>query len=209
MFNPNLDSDLPWQAVGDASSPIGRFGYLYRVGLNFRADAVLVAVTMANTTRDWKLAGHIIQLWEKDGFSYQTIYKPIRLDSKTIVAIEPLAESILLFNPVDWLVNWRISIRARPYVETAVNNIDNSEVLTQISQLTNTIVDGFESNRTDLGEIAANNVEERLRISTQIQQIDAGIYTLAEGIADLLPDSRGEQIVRTTQNRLNLDLGFL
>ena len=43
----------------------------------------------------------------------------------------------------------------------------------------------------------------------QINQIDAGIYTLAEGLADLLPGDRGEQIRRNTRTRLNLDMGFL
>ena len=44
---------------------------------------------------------------------------------------------------------------------------------------------------------------------TQINQIDAGIYTLADGIADLLPGDKGSEIRQQTQNRLDLDLGFL
>lgn len=43
----------------------------------------------------------------------------------------------------------------------------------------------------------------------QINQLDAGIYTLAEGLADLLPPERGQQIRQNTQTRLNLDMGFL
>lgn len=43
----------------------------------------------------------------------------------------------------------------------------------------------------------------------QINQLDAGIYTLAEGIADLLPSDRGSQIKQNAGNRLQLDFGFL
>ena len=50
---------------------------------------------------------------------------------------------------------------------------------------------------------------QRLEILQKINQVDAGVYTLAEGLADLLPGDRGEQLRQTTQNRLNLDLGFL
>ena len=49
----------------------------------------------------------------------------------------------------------------------------------------------------------------QLQLIEQINQIDAGIYTLAEGLADLLPPDRGREIRQDTQRRLALDLGFL
>lgn len=49
----------------------------------------------------------------------------------------------------------------------------------------------------------------RLKILAQLNQLDAGIYTLAEGLADLLPGDRGSEIRQQTQNRLDLNSEFL
>ena len=52
-------------------------------------------------------------------------------------------------------------------------------------------------------------VEERLKILTQLNQIDAGIYTVIEGLSEIVSPETGSQLLETTERRLNLDLGFL
>ncbi|WP_319422747.1 hypothetical protein [Pleurocapsa sp. FMAR1] len=47
------------------------------------------------------------------------------------------------------------------------------------------------------------------QLSTRISQTNAGVYTLAEGLAAILPPEQGEALRRAVSNRLQLDLGFL
>lgn len=209
MFNPPLDLGFTWQDIARGTSPSGVFGYTFSTALNFRADALSVAVTMADTTRTWVKAGHIVQLWNQNGFTYQVKFARVRLDNQTTIAIEPLEQSTLLFIPVDWLSNWTIDIKARPYQQSNIGSGDNQAVLDKLDQIEQATAAGFASNRTDLGEIAANNIEERLELITQLKEMDAGIYTLAEGFAEILSPEQGDRIKETTERRLNLDLGYI
>ena len=42
-----------------------------------------------------------------------------------------------------------------------------------------------------------------------VSQLDAGIYTVTEAVAELLPEDRAERYKEAAKNRLDLDLGFL
>lgn len=209
MFVPNLDEGSSWQSVARGSSPQGLFGYLFRADLNFRADAVLVSVEMADTTRQWAIAGNLIQLWEQNGISYQTKYKVIRLDNKTIIPVEPVANSTLIFNPVDWLSNWTIDIKARAYQPSVLGEIDFSSLEERLDSLLSELRLDFAIINTNAVDAFNSSTTQRIDMLQQIGRLEEGVYTLAEGIADLLPGSQGEELRQRTQNRLDSDLGFL
>ena len=209
MFTPPLDLGLDWEPVDKFSVEPERFNYQHYSDLSFRSDALLVNVSISIPGIEYKYAGEIFQYWEVAANRYQTRYSRVYLNQQTVVAIEPLLSSRLLFRPATYLYNWNIDIKARPYILPNSKEIDLSQVTSQLEVISDKITTEFKSNRTDLGEIAANNVEERLKILTQLKEVDAGIYNLADGLADLLPGDRGAEIKQTAQNRLNLNLGFL
>jgi hypothetical protein len=202
MFNPSLDSGSDWVDVNRFSVQPERFNYQHYFDLSFRSDALLIKITTTVANVEYKFGGEVFQFWEVGANRYQTRYSKVWFNNQTVVAIEPLANSRLLYRPPTYLYNWTLDVKARPYEPLSTGSVDFSEV-------TELIRSGFEANRTDLGEIAANNVEERLQILTQINQLDAGIYALSEGLADLLPQERGDEIRQNTRTRLNLDMGFL
>lgn len=210
MFVPNLDLGSDWENVNYFSAPQEQFNYLHYSDLGFRSDALLVKVSLNIPGVEYKYAGEMFQYWEVAANKYQTRYSKLWLNEQNVVAIEPLASSRLLFKPVGYLHNWTIDIKARPY--TVTNNgsvVDFSQVLNRLQTIEEVIGTGFSSNRTDLGEIAANNVEERLTIVTKLNQLDAGIYTLTEGLAEIVSPETGQQLLETSKRRLKLDLGFL
>lgn len=113
MFSPPLDSGKEWIEVAQFSSPSNLNFYQKFINLSFPADALLVQVKLSEPKDSWQIAGAINQYWIVNEEKYQTAYSKIFLQEKTVISIEPLANSILLFRPVDWLLNWSIKISAR------------------------------------------------------------------------------------------------
>lgn len=209
MFNPPLDLGADWEDVNSFSVRPNQFNYLHYFDLSFRADALLVRVNINIPGAEYIRGGEIFQYWEVANGQYQTRYQRIFLNKDNVVAIEPLERSRLLYKPEGHLYNWSIDVKARPYSPTATGQVDLTTVTTQLNSLSDTVAQGFESNRTDIGEIAANNMEERLNLSGRLQQLDAGIYTITEGLSEILEPSVGEQLLQTSRDRLNLDLGLI
>lgn len=210
MFVPNLDEGSEWENIEIFSSPTDLFNVHHFIDLNFKSDALQIDITTSVFSAKYKFGGELFQLWSTPGGTYQVGYKKLWMDNKNIIAIEPVANCRLLYHPPTYLRNWTINVKARRYEAVSNNSeVDLTEVTNNLNSLATSIDESFRANRDDLGEIAANNVQERSQIVGRLQQLDAGIYTLAEGIADLLPGSQGEQLRQNTQNRLDLDLGFL
>ena len=79
----------------------------------------------------------------------------------------------------------------------------------QLTVIEELITDKFrELNEQRAAEIQLDDLREA-DLRTRIGQTDAGIYTIAEGVAALLPQGQAEALRRVTQYRLNLDLGLL
>jgi hypothetical protein len=178
MFEPHLDNGSEYQTVGVVSSPTGLFGYMPEVELNFRTDALLVAVTMDTTRDTWELAGSMVQLWEVGGNSYQTKYSKVWLKQKTIVPVEPLESSILIFNPVTWLKNWTIDIKARPYLNPYLDREDFSEIDESFSLLLQQTSIGFSDLRSNLSDTFASGTAQRADIATTLSEINQKLTEL-------------------------------
>lgn len=134
MFNPPLDSsNSQWLTVNTFAAPRDLFHYLHYFDLNTPCDAIRVKVDIDLTDKDWNRAGEIIQYWQPENEKYQVKYSKIFLKEQTIIPIEPLVNSQILFRPVGWLYNWTIDVKARPYQPTEVGSVDLSAVTEQIA----------------------------------------------------------------------------
>lgn len=210
MFIPNLDETTEWEGVELFSSPTGLFNYHHFTDLTLRSDALQIEITTSVASVEYKFGGELFQLWEFNNSTYQIAYRKLWMNNKNIVAIEPVGNSRLLYHPPTYLYNWTIDVKARRY-EASSNNaeIDFGEVLNRLDSLQQQFVLELEIINTNAVDAFNSSTQQRLDLLQQINQMDAGVYTLAEGIADLLPGDRGQEIRQNTQKRLNLDLGFL
>lgn len=183
----------------------------------FNSQFVAVGIKVTGSGENWRFGGFLSQEFnfstsgyrEEDKAFFRT--EDLMINNVTLLKLPVATDKPyrLRFFPPTWFRD--LTLEIWEYTGTVViDNGGSSPGLTQlIERLENTVINGFSSNKLDLGEIAANNVEERLIILTQLQQIDAGIYTLAEGLSNLLPPQQAQELKQTAQNRLDLDLGFL
>ena len=163
MFNPALDLGADWEDVDIFSVEPNTFNRQYYTDLGFRSDALLVKVTIDIPGAEYKIAGEIFQYWQVDGNRYQVAYSKVWLNQQTVVKVESIESSLLLFKPVPYLYNWTFEIKARPY---QVVNLDNSGIqalANQLQELKSLTQQGFE----DL-----SNKLENLKISDRQQVID-------------------------------------
>lgn len=170
MLEQFLDSGGDWVLVEDYETSLPGYGYQHSFDLNVRSDALIVDLTLPTVKPSWELGGEIVQYWEKDGVIHETAYQKIRLREKTIVEISPLAESKILFRPVDWLRGWRLVVSAR------LVEVSNRDILEQIK----TVVIFSE------GECSSSNCEEKLTtlledISYKVDALEQKLNCICQG----------------------------
>lgn len=210
MFNPPLDLGNDWEDVNVFSVEPNRFNYQHFYDLTFRADALLMNVTVDIPGAEYKYAGELFQYWEVAANRYQTRYGKVYLSQQNVIAIEPLATSRLLFRPATYLYNWTVDTKARRYeASNSQTEIDFTEVVTKLDLLREQFELSFDT--IDANTVDAFNAatQQRLEILQQINQSDAGVFSLAEGLASLLPQEQGQRLLNNTRRRLDSDLGFL
>ena len=210
MFIPNLDETTEWEGVELFSSPVGQFNVHHFIDLGFKSDALQIEITTSVANVEYKFGGELFQLWDTPQGTYQIAYRKLWMNNRNIVAIEPVSNCRLLYHPPTYLYDWTINVKARRY--EASNNqteVDFTEVIAKLDTLREQFELGFDT--IDANTVDAFNAatQQRLEILQQINQADAGVFSLAEGLADLLPEEQSQKLLDNTKNRLNLDLGFL
>lgn len=226
VVNINRDAQV---LPGDRYVPIPAFD----LGVELKSDYIAVVAGTTQGKTNWFFAGDITQVYDFAPGGSNPVLGKIKPE-RTRLAINRLqlvetnrvsTDSFRLqYQPPYWFRD--CTIRVYKYKGEKLNFVEDS-----LFQIGNAL--GVDSNRPDGRIIEAllavkldlenqlNAINERLddgegaseatqqQLLEQINQLDAGVYTLAEGLADLLPGDRGEQIRRNTQSRLDLDLGFL
>ena len=226
VVNTNRDA-LP--LPGDRFVPIGSFD----LGVSLNTEYVAVVAGTTQGRNNWFFAGDITQVYDfpvSPGNPVLGKIKPerTRLAINRLQLIETNRVSTdnfrLQYTPPYWFRD--CTIRVYKYIGDKINFVEDTlfEIGNALGTNPNTqgtaldiqfdlikvlINSKFEQLRQENEEFQLANIQDRLEILDQIDRVDGGIYTLAEGLADLLPGDRGAEIRQATQNRLNLDLGFL
>lgn len=99
------------------------------IPLNSPNELILIKISLSTPQPTWRKAGWLNQYWEKDGVLWLLKTAQIQLNGQ-LVQLTPANRSLLVFNPVLWLVNWNISLSV--LMQSINNAVDRDEKLDEI-----------------------------------------------------------------------------
>lgn len=217
----NLNNSASWQLRKTVSKTASNLkedsGILpFLVGSSFQSRYLAVGITVSNSKNTWRDGGYITQALSFPSANYRQANKSLfrsqnlLVNNVTIVEVLPVTSSYSIYYfPLGYFERVRIQVWEYTGQAEEVNNNSGSISSDDLTLITESISTELASSQISTEDLEKLSNDERLEILAQLSQIDAGIYTLAEGIANLLPASQGEQLRQKTQNKLDLDLGFL
>lgn len=213
----------------NSHEPIAAFD----LGVSLDEEYIAVVASTSSARATWRWAGEISQVYDFAAGgsnpilgSAQPRRNPLWINTLQIVETTRISTDRfrLKYHPPSWFKN--CTIRVYKYTGDKLNfvkdtlfdignalgidpNNPDGLVALGLAAIRDDINTNFQELQGQLNDGLTEEEQEFDDIQTQLNQIDAGIYTLAEGIAQLLPAQQAADIRRTTQDRLNLDLGFL
>lgn len=206
-------------------------GFDLGVSLNEEYVAVVAGTTQGKP--NWFFAGDITQVYSFSPGRGNSILGKIqppraRLAINRLQLIETNRISTdnfrLKYTPPTWFKD--CSIRVYKYIGDKLNfvedtlfdignalGIDPSSPEGKIALGFAALRDDIDQNFTELNNRIDEDIDseeqQEQELSRRLSQMNAGIYTLAEGISQLLPASEANDLTQNVQTRLDLDLGFL
>ncbi len=203
------------------------------LGVSLFSDYIAVIAGTTSGKPSWQFAGDIRQIYNFAPGGNNPVTgliqsPPTRLFINKLQIVETTRISPdrfgLKYTPPFWFKDCTVRVYeytgdALNFVEDTLFDIGNALgidpntpgglISSHLSVIEELITDKFiELNEGRAAEAQLDNLKEQ-QLRAQINQSSAGIYTLAEGLAALLPPDQGEALRQVTRNRLNLDLGFL
>ena len=214
---------------GDRFVPIPGFD----LGVTLNTDYVAVIATTTEGKPNWFFAGDIVQNYSFAPGAGNPLLGSIKPE-RTKLAINRLqlvetnrvsTDSFRLqYTPPYWFRDCGIRVYKYTgdklnFVEDSLFNIGNALGVDpntgqglidgQLTVIEELITDKF--SELQISREAEEQLDDlrEAEIQQQLNQLSAGVYTLAEGLASLLPPEQGNDLRQRTQNRLRTDLGFL
>ncbi|MEL6438696.1 MAG: hypothetical protein AAFQ80_05495 [Cyanobacteria bacterium J06621_8] len=205
----------------------------FDLGVSLNEEYIAVVAGTSQGKPNWWLAGDIAQVYSfarggNNPVLGQAQPTRTRLVINTLQIVETTRISTdsfrLRYTPPSWFK--QCTIRVYKYVGDKLNFVEdtlfdignalgidpnnpNGLAALGLAAIRNDIDASFQKLREQIENNEVIEEQEFSDIQVQLNQIDAGIFTLAEGIAQLLPPEQASRIVSDTRDRLNLDLGFL
>ncbi len=203
------------------------------LGVSLFSDYIAVVATTGSGKPSWQFAGDIRQVYNfvPGGNSPVTSVLqslPTRLFINKLQIVETNRISTdrfrLRYTPPFWFKD--VAIRVYEYTGDTLNFVEDAlfgigNVLgidpnqpsglieAQLTVIEELITDKFrELSERETSQIQLDDFRET-QLNTRISQTDAGLYTLAEGLAALLPPDQGQALRQVIGSRLQIDLGFL
>lgn len=109
-----------WQTIYNANNQNDSL----TIPLNAPNELILIKIFLSTPQPNWRRAGWLNQYWEKDGSLWLLKTAQIQLNGHLVQLISA-NRSLLVFNPVLWLVNWNISLSV--FMQSANNTVDNAD----------------------------------------------------------------------------------
>ncbi len=205
----------------------------FDLGVTLNEDYIAIIAGTSQGKPTWTLGGDIAQIYDfAPGGSNPVLgnIQPVRttltINRLTLVETNRVSTDSfrLKYTPPAWFKDCTVRVYKYVgdklnFVEDALFDIGNALgissstpeglVALSLAAIRDDIDTNFQELQQRLDEDETTEAQEFDDVEVRLNQLDAGIYSLAEGLAQLLPASQGRQLLNTTQTRLNLDLGFL
>ena len=184
------------------------------------ARAIAVQVRAGNSRPHWTAGGWIGRHYSYPGKPVTDSNFFLKLDEINLIKFddEQTGKYRLIYYPRNYFTSYRLTVwqyigqQSNPTdeqlqeIKAAISTIDLSE---QLAVIQASIDEKVASLSTDNTEIIVELTKLKTELLREINELDAGIFTIAEGIGYLLPAEQASNLRRTAQQRLNLSLGFL
>ena len=189
----------------------------FLLGKGLYSSYLAVGVSVGNSKDTWRHGGYIAQAFNFPATSYSQVgqglarSQDLLIDSVSIVKL-PIVTNVaysLYYFPLKYFERVRVQVWEYTGETGDIDTSKTSLRKEDVNLITESIATEFGDRQIDIQELTETSKQDKLEIITQLNQIDAGIYTLAEGLAELLPIEKGQQLQQNTRTRLNLDMGFI
>lgn len=236
FFDNSTDWELVANQVRNAQQ-VGENAYVpipaFNLGLSLDTDYVAVVATTTSGKSTWQFAGDINQVYDfpvAPGNPVLGTIQPIRtrlfINKLTLVETNRVSTDNfdLRYQPPYWFKDCAIRVYAYRgdklnFVEDSLfqignalgvdENNPNGLLALSLAALRDDIDSSFNELKNQLAEVDVASEDAQLALIEQINQLDAGVYTVIEAVGELLPTDRADSFKQSAQQRLNLDLGFL
>lgn len=215
------------EVIGDRSNkPIDAFD----LGVNLNSYlAILVQTTQGKPT--WRFGGELRQVWNfpkgqqtSNNFGkIQSTRQVLSINKLQIIKLEKPTSDVfdLKYYPPPWfrdviVIAWKYIGEVENFVKDTLFDIGNQlgigtnenpdSLPKQIETLNNTL-----TNLQDFTAVidAINGLNTDSNLLQQLNQLDAGIFTLFEALKNLIPESQASELESSLRTRLQLEDEFL
>lgn len=208
----------------------------FLLNVNINARFIAVRITSNSASPSWVAGGHIAQYYKFPSFNTTLNSHYVKLNVTNLVELRTNENYScdLIFYPRSYFQD--ITVKVWEYVgqETAFlesmltdikdaidskndsDNIDLSEILAKLDSVSTNLDDSYLDITDDVSKLvdkltALEDVLSGIDINvlTQLKELDAGIFTLAEYLGALLPANQQQELTQQITNRLNIDDNLL
>lgn len=196
---------------------------------------IAVQVTSIAAKSSWVAGGYISQKYNFPGFSSTLTSHYLKLNSINLLELKEADNytSDLVFYPRIYFEDVQIKVwkyvgeeisfleNTLTDIQQSIDNvslgeIDLSEIITKLNIISENLDNSYLDLADDLADVIAQITETQqelanidINVLTQLNQVDAGIFTLFEAIKNLIPPGESSDLEAALKIRLDLNEEFL
>lgn len=196
---------------------------------------IAVRVTSQAAKSTWIAGGYIAQQYNFPSFSVTLNSHYLKLNATNLIELQENANYTcnLFFYPRTYFEDVQVKVWKylgeeiffleniltdiqQSVIDNSTNNIDLSEIVDKLNTLSTNLDNSYLDLTDDLTNVVTqiNALQESLSnidtdVLIQLQQLDAGIFTLFEAIRSLIPVTEANQLENSLRTRLDLSEEFL
>lgn len=99
-----------WQEVYREAAPEGAFNYQISFNLPWAVRYALVTLDAPTLPDRWVSGGFIRQNWLRGEYKVDVAFRKINLNQTSLISLQNLENTELIFVPVSWVHDWEIII---------------------------------------------------------------------------------------------------
>ena len=205
----------------------------FDLGVVFNVNFLAVQVIVPDAPNTWVKAGYLRQKYNFPSLSTSEQSHFLELNTANLIKLRNQGDFNykLIYYPQPYFTEvrvkvWRYVGQEISFLESSFNdtqtslnnnlNVDLSEVVARLNTLSLNLDNSYLGLTDDLGDLVSKikDLQESLSnidtdVLLELQQLDAGIFTLFEALKNLIPASEANQLETALKSRLDLNEEFL